>query len=104
MTFDEFVERTDRFTRELTREEKSALKRFLGSEAVLVALANVALERSHEANVLIGTDLTSFSSDMALYTVAKSQGYALGIHKALGILFELAEIDEEAEEEGEDDA
>jgi hypothetical protein len=87
----------------MTKEERVTLKRWLGMDATVVALANVALERSQIASDLIKTDLSEHSSDRVMYLTARAQGVALGIQKALGMLFDLSEVEEEEDDEDADE-
>lgn len=102
MRFEEFLEQLPSFTRELTKDERDSVRRFLDLEPVRVALAQILLERSRIGIDLVMTDFSELNSDRSLYITAKSQGIAVGIHKAIGLLFELASADEEDEIPAED--
>jgi hypothetical protein len=103
VNFQDFLDSLPEITRELTDEDIRVLRSFLSSGTIIAILARVALERSKIAVDLIGGDLSEKTSDQALYLVGREQGKALGIQRALELLFELADrLVEENEEEEED--
>lgn len=97
MTFEEFVEELDTLTQELSKDDKDVLRQFLGHKSVLHALALVMLQRSQVASELIGRNFENMTSDQAHAIAAKTQGIAVGIDRAVGLLFELAESEEREE-------
>ena len=96
MTGEKFLEDLPKLLRPIGLEDKGALRIFLLNPSVIACLAEVMFDRSRLASDLISADLKFYeNADKALYTVGKIQGEALGIQRAVLMLFDLAEIPEE---------
>jgi hypothetical protein len=95
MTFDEFLDGLPESTRDLELDEKESLRKMMGSTSLKTALSLVMLERSQLAKSLLITDLSEMTADKALTTVARHQGEANGLYKAVALLFELVEEEQE---------